>query len=78
MPKPHMRPVGASAVVTVTVQVRAQGSWGPDCSVAQVHRQAAEEAINSVRNALRHAGYSARMQVVGEPEVKTTIVEREK
>lgn len=77
MRKPHLRPVGASAIVTVTVEVRANSSWGPDCSVSQVHRQAAEEAVNSVRNALRHAGYSDRMKVVGDPEIKTVIVERE-
>ncbi len=77
MRKPHLKPVGASAVVTVTVEVRANGSWGPDCSVAQVHRQAAEEAVNSVRNALRHAAYGDRMKVVGDPEIKTVIVERE-
>lgn len=76
MRKPHVKPVGASAIVTVTVEVQAQGAWGPDCSVAQVHRQAAEEAVNSVRNALRHAGYLDRMKVVGEPEIKTVIVER--
>lgn len=76
MPKPHVKPVGARAIVTVTVEIAASGSWGPDCSVAQVHRQAGEESVNALRNALRHAGYSASMRVVGEPEIKTVIVER--
>lgn len=76
MRKPHLKPVGASAVVTVTVEVQANGSWGPDCSVAQVHQQAGHEAVNAVRTALRNAGYATRMKVVGEPEIRTVIVER--
>lgn len=76
MKKPQVGPpVGASAVVTLTIEVRAQSSWGKDCSLAQVHRQAAEETSNYVRTLARAAG-NGRIKIVGEPEVKTIITER--
>lgn len=76
MPKPRIGPpVGATAIVTLTVEVRANGSWGTDCSVAQVHRQAAESAIGYLNNLARIQG-SGRLTIVGKPEVKTVITER--
>lgn len=72
MGKPNVKPVGASAIATVTIRVDGLGSWGPDCSVQQVHRQAAEAALGY----LRIIDKDRRLAVVGEPEIKTIIVER--
>ena len=77
MHKPHSKPVTASAVATITVEVHALGSWGTDCSVEQVHRQAGEEAVNYLRNLAKISGTN-RLRVVGSPEIKTIIVERNK
>lgn len=79
MKKPHVgRPVGATAIVTLTVEVRVSDAWGPDCSVAQVHRQAAEAAIGKLRNMIYRAGSDNDqcIKLVGTPEVKTVITER--
>jgi hypothetical protein len=72
MSKPHVKPVSADAVATITVEVRNLGSWGTDCSLEQVHRQAAEAAIGYLRNFDR----DSRITVIGQPEIKTVIVER--
>jgi hypothetical protein len=34
------------------MEVDVSDSWGPDCSIAQVHRQASEAAIGMIRNSL--------------------------
>lgn len=69
--KPRAKPVGAMAVATVTIEVGGLGSWGADCSIEQVHRQAKEEATNLVR---RMMGQQAR--IIGDVEIKTIITER--
>lgn len=70
--KPRVKPVGASAVATITVEVRGLGSWGTDCSVEQIHRQASEQAIGALRNMDK----DRRLTIIGQPEIKTIIVER--
>lgn len=48
MSKPVIK---STTVATVSVTVRVHvGSWGPDCTMDQVLRQAREGAINRVRN----------------------------
>lgn len=72
--KPRVgKPVGATAIVTLTVRIQVPSSWGPDCTVAQIHRQAGESAVGMLRNANITAG---RLEIVGAPEVKTVITER--
>lgn len=41
-----------TAVVTVSVRVQC-GSWGPDCTMEQVLRQASEEAAGRVRRLIQ-------------------------
>jgi hypothetical protein len=72
MAKPHVRPVGATAVVTITVQISDLGSWGPDCSVQQVHDQATRAAIGAIRNMDK----DRRLTIIGTPEIKTITTER--
>ena len=77
MKKPHVgKPVGATATVNLTVEVKVESSWGPDCSIAQVHHQAAEAARGALRNAVASSPAQGRIRVIGQPEVKTVIVER--
>lgn len=71
--KQHVRPVGAAAIAIITVEVRGLGSWGTDCSVEQVHRQASEAALGIIRKI--DCGH--RLTIIGKPEIKSIITERE-
>ena len=41
--------VSAHAIVQVTLEVDVHSSWGADCGMDQVFKQAVDEAQNSVR-----------------------------
>lgn len=41
------------ATVTLTIEISGLGSWGPDCLIDQVYRQAREEAVNRINNAFK-------------------------
>lgn len=72
--KPKVR-LTTIAVVVVKVRVEV-GSWGPDCKLDQVYRQAEESARGKIRNAMEKSG--ARFSFVGNAEVQaiTTDMER--
>lgn len=69
--------VGATATVTLTVEVKVESSWGTNCTIAQVHSQAAEAARGALRNAVAGSPAASRIKVIGEPEVRTVITERQ-
>lgn len=56
MPKPHVRTT-TTARVQVLVDVPV-GSWGPDCKLDQVYRQAEELACARLKQSLRDTGAS--------------------
>jgi len=60
----------ASARVTVTLQVDADGTWGDDCTLKQMHDQAGENAVQQVRFMLQEHRGHAGMVIVGEPSVE--------
>lgn len=62
----------AKARIQVTVEVEA-GAWGGDCSIDQLYKQAAEEGVNKVRNALQAQGCKAL--VLANPKVLGVITE---
>ena len=51
--------VKGSARVQVTVEVTA-GTWGDDCSIGQLYRQAEKDARDQIENACRMSGNSFR------------------
>ncbi len=53
------------ATVLLSVEVEASGTWGPECSMEQIIRQASESAIGQIRNSL------TRYRIVGDPAVTT-------
>ena len=55
MSKPTARTTTA-ARVTMTIEVLDIGSWGPDCQLDQVYRQAKEEAEHRVAKLLGNSG----------------------
>lgn len=65
--------IRATARVRVTLEIDGGGPWGPECSVDQVHRQAAEHALSWVRR-LPHGP----ARVVGDPVVLMVTVEEER
>jgi hypothetical protein len=58
------------ARVQVTVEITAGGTWGQDCTLDQVFRQATEEAIGKIRRELE------RVDIIGEPKVLAITTER--
>ena len=72
----------AHAVVTVTLEVDVGSAWGDDCSVGQVHKQAEDEALNSIRfvfqEANKHTPHCTRgIRVAGVPKVIAVVNTRE-
>jgi len=43
----------ARAVVTVQIEVDIEGTWGDECTVAQVHNQAKTEALQTLDHVLK-------------------------
>jgi hypothetical protein len=58
----------------VTIRIENLGAWGDECELSQVHKQAKETAIDTVRRAF-HSTAHRGMAIVGEPKVTTVIVE---
>ena len=62
--------ISAGARAQVTVELSGLGSWGTDCTVAQVHKQAAEAAISRLQqmfheNKQRHSVMIVGVKVTG-------------
>lgn len=74
MSKPVVRTT-TGAVVTLTIEISNVGSWGPECQMDQVYRQAAESAIGRVRNAFAKDARGVR--VVGTPVVQAITTDME-
>jgi hypothetical protein len=54
--------ITASARLQVTLDLPAGSTWGSDCSIDQIFRQAGEETVQGLRNLLsQHYGPSARV-----------------
>lgn len=66
-----MSTFSATAKVQITIEVDAGSSWGPDCTVSQVHNQAGREAVQRLMNTL--AAAKTRCRVIGEPKVITVM-----
>lgn len=48
--------VSATARVIATIELPAGSSWGSDCALDQVYRQAAEETAIQLRHAIKGIG----------------------
>lgn len=74
------RQTGASAYVTMTVKIKCKGSWGNECQLDQVYKQAAEEAMGALRILVEDArkrGNPIELTLIGEPKVTSVLAERE-
>lgn len=70
--KPKVRTT-TGATVTLTIQVSNLGSWGPDCQMEQIYRQAIVEAKNRVAKALN----GRDIKFIGEPIVRAITTDME-
>jgi hypothetical protein len=64
----------AHARVTITVEVSVGSSWGDDCPISQVHKQAAQEAQEKLERLFEKE--RGNLRLVGEAKVTVIIVER--
>lgn len=74
----------ASARVLVTLEINpGGGGWGADCTVAQVHKQAADGAIGLIHQLLdcyrQHKGrLEGSVSIVGTPKISAVIASVER
>ncbi|EPN2803995.1 hypothetical protein ACTWOG_001660 [Serratia marcescens] len=66
MRKPIVRTI-TGAKVTLTLELTNLGSWGPDCKIDQVYRQALEQARGRLG---RLFNGQSDIQIVGRPVVQ--------
>lgn len=69
---------GCSAIVTVTLEVRGQGHWGGDATVAEVMRIGGRETLNGIENMIREYAGHERIRIVGEPQIGAVTWARSK
>jgi hypothetical protein len=70
-PKPVIKTT-TSAVVTVQLQISV-GSWGPECGIDQVYRQASAEAENRVRSVFNRPGMSVKTVAIDAITTRTDL-----
>lgn len=77
--------VGATARVTVTIEIDADSSWGSGCTIDQIRDQAIESAMGRLRKAIAatipndpEEKRPRPIRIIGEPTVAAVIVERER
>ncbi len=66
-----MKDIRATARIQITLEVDADSPWGPECSVSQVYKQAAESALTKLHNGLKIQSY----RVIGTPKIIGIITE---
>lgn len=65
-----------SARVILTVEVPLHGSWGSDCTLSQVHKQAKDEALGYIRQLVKSATQKpAGLRVVGQPDITAVLID---
>ncbi len=75
MSKPHAR-TSTGAKVTITIEMMNLGSWGPDCTLDQVYRQAREAAIGRLNKVFKD--YVATTRILGPVIVEAITTDLEK
>jgi hypothetical protein len=75
MSKPVVRTT-TGAKVTLTVELSNLGSWGPDCLLDQVYRQAREAAVGRLNRAFKED--SRNIRILGPVIVESITTDMEK
>lgn len=66
----------AKAYVILTVEVECKGPWGADCTIAQVYKQAEDEA-RKVLDSFESKNGLNTVKAIGEMKIRTVIVEEQ-
>lgn len=75
MAKPIVRTT-TGAKVTLTLELANLGSWGPDCLLDQVYRQAREAAVGRINRAFKDDNRNIRILGPVIVEAITTDIEK--
>lgn len=67
----------ATACVELTIEIEVGSSWGGDCSVAQVHKQAEDEARDKLHRMISEAKGYGNVRLIGHPKVTAILATRE-
>lgn len=68
--------VGAKATVRVTLEIESDGSWADDCTVGQIHTQAAEAAIGKLHAMIAKSGMRG-IRLLSKPVVSAVVTDPE-
>lgn len=68
----NLKKISAHCLVRILVEVRTSDTWGAECTIEQIHRQAVEAATNRLK---RNIDSSTGIKLVGEPEVLTVTMQ---
>jgi len=66
--------IQVSARATVTVEFLVASNWGDDCSMAQIEKQAREEAIQILGR--RATVGDIRLNIIDAPRIQVVLIER--
>jgi hypothetical protein len=61
----------AHARATFTIEVSNIGSWGHECQLAQIYKQATESAVGKIRNALAPTD----VRIVGDIKITAILID---
>lgn len=64
----------ATATVTLTIEIRADGCWADNTSIEQVHKQAKESAIN-ILNRNVNATEGSKIRIIGTPRIVSIMTD---
>jgi hypothetical protein len=69
--------ISAKVYVKVTLEIAAEGRWGHDCQVAQVHKQAVSGVLDVLNSPEAYARLivSGKIKIVGAPIVAMVLAE---
>lgn len=65
----------ATARAIVVLELVIKDTWGHDCTVAQIHKQAKDAAVSRLRSLPERNGVEGKITLVGEPDIKVILVE---
>jgi hypothetical protein len=68
--------VTATATVTLTIEVKADGCWGDGSDIAQVHRQARESAVQILNRCVNPTDRN-KIKIIGTPKIVNVITTNE-
>jgi len=66
--------ISASAEVVVTIKIGADGRWGPECSMEQIHSQAKENVLGKLGK-MAEAVKGTDIKIIRWDDIKTVSTE---